>query len=113
MIDMDNILEKMDERKKIHEKLRKEGVNQINDKLRSDKYTVESIIADSELGYKYHDLLDSKDLLNSEFNRNVNKTLHNVDVELYKLNKKIDANARKLTYDFDKKKETVLKKLLY
>jgi len=113
MIDTKKILNKIDNNKKFHDKLVKEGLDNLNEKLRSDKYTIESIIANSELGYKYHDLIDQKDMMNSEFKSNINKSYHSIDVGLYKLNQKLENESRMINYKIDSKKEKILEQIKY
>ena len=113
MIDYEKILNQLEDNEKLHEKLVKEGVDKINERLRSDMYTVDSIVANSPLGYKYHDLIDSKDKMNSKLKRDVNRSFHQIDVELYKLNNKLDNEGRMINYNFENKKEEVLNKIKY
>jgi len=99
----DEILYKrIEANKKLHEKIVNDNLRNLNDKLKSEKYSVESLVKESSLGDTYHDLIDKKDLLNSELHSNINKTYHSIDVELYKLEKKIDGKARLLNYNFEK-----------
>lgn len=110
----DEILYKRREaNKKLHEKIVNDNVRELNKKLKSDKYSVESLIKESSLGATYHDLIDQKDMLNSELHSNINKTYHSIDVELYKLNKKIDETARLLNYNYENKKNKIFDEIKY
>ncbi|MBR3213539.1 MAG: hypothetical protein IKF79_03385 [Methanosphaera sp.] len=113
MVDYEEILERLENNKKLHEKMVKEGVENINKKLKSDKYTVDSLVADSDLGHKYHDLIDQKDMINSKLKMDVNKRLHQIDVELYHLNNSLDNQSRMINYKFESKKEELLSNLKY
>ena len=113
MIDTEKILNKIDDNKKFHDKVVKEGLDNLNEKLKSDKYNLESIIANSQLGYKYHDLIDQKDMINSEFKSNINKSYHSIDVGLYKLNQKLENESRMINYKIDSKKEKILEQIKY
>lgn len=113
MVDYEEILERLENNKKLHDKLVKEGVDKLNEKLKSDKYTVDSMIADSNLGHTYHDLINHKDKINSKLKMDVNKRLHQVDVELYRLNNILDNQGRMINYKFENKKEEVLSNLKY
>ena len=113
MIDYAKLLDQLEDNKKLHDKKVKEGVNKLNEKLRSDKYTVDTLIANSSLGYKYHDLIDRKDKINSKLKSNVNKSYHDIDVELYTLNKKLDNEGRMINYRFEEKKENLFNRLKY
>ena len=113
MVDYEEILERLENNKKLHEKMVKEGVENINKKLKSDKYTVDSLVADSDLGHKYHDLIDQKDMINSKLKMDVNKRLHQIDVELYHLNNSLDNQSKLINYKFESKKEEVLSNLKY
>jgi len=110
----DEILYKrIEANKKLHEKIVNDNLRNLNDKLKSEKYSVESLVKESSLGDTYHDLIDKKDLLNSELHSNINKTYHSIDVELYKLKKKIDGKARLLNYNFEKKKNKIFDEIKY
>jgi hypothetical protein len=110
----DEILYKrIEANKKLHEKIVNDNLRNLNDKLKSEKYSVESLVKESSLGDTYHDLIDKKDLLNSELHSNINKTYHSIDVELYKLEKKIDGKARLLNYNFEKKKNKIFDEIKY
>lgn len=110
----DEILYKsMEANKKLHDKIVNENVRDLNKKLKSEKYSVESLIKESSLGDKYHDLINHKDLLNSELHSNINKTYHSIDVELYKLEKKIDRKARLLNYNYENKKNKIFDEIKY
>lgn len=113
MVDYDKILNQLEDNKRLREKVVKDGVNKLNRKLRSDMYTVDNIVANSSLGYKYHDLIDHKDKMNSDLKRNVNKSFHQVDVELYKLNNKLENESRMINYRYENKKENLLNQIKY
>lgn len=107
------LYKRMEANKKLHDKIVNDNVQKLNDKLKSDKYTIESLVKESSLGGKYHDLIDQKDQINSEFKSNINKAYHSIDVELYKLNKKIDRNAKLLTYNYENKKNKLFDEIKY
>lgn len=113
MIDAEKVLYQLENNKKIHEEKVKDGVEKLNQKLRSDAYSVDSIVANSTLGYRYHDLIDRKDMINSNLKSNLNKGLHQIDVELYRLNKKLDNESRMINYNVDRKKEELLNNIKY
>ncbi|MBO7719738.1 MAG: hypothetical protein J6S29_06280 [Methanosphaera sp.] len=113
MVDYEEILERLENNKKIHDKLVKEGVKKLNDKIKSDKYSVDSLIAESSLGYKYHDLIDQKDMINSKLKMDVNRYFHQIDVELYHLNNVLDNKSRMINYEFENKKEELLSNIKY
>jgi len=113
MVDYDKILNQLEDNKRLHEKVVKDGIDKLNRKLRSDMYTVDNIVANSGLGYKYHDLIDHKDKMNSDLKRNVNKSFHQVDVELYKLNNKLENESRMINYRYENKKENLLNQIKY
>lgn len=107
----DLIDETLEKREKIRDELIDKGVKDLDEKLKSDKYTVESLISDSSIGEVYHDLIDSKDQINSEHQKLFNKKYHEIDVELYKMNKKIDRKARMIEYEMNNKKNNVYQKI--
>ena len=80
--------------------------------LTGKKYDIDTIINNSEIGGIYHDLIDSKDKMNSDYQSKYNQTYHAIDVELYKLNKKIDAKSRMINYKINNKKEKMFKRIL-
>lgn len=110
----DEILYKRKEATKmLHDKIVNDNVRKLNDRLKSDKYNIESLIKDSSLGDNYHNLINEKDQLNSKLHRNINKTYHSIDVELYKLNKRIDRYARQVSYDYENKKNKIFDEIKY
>ncbi len=100
------------ETKEIHEKLVKEEMNNLNETLRSKKFDVDTLISKSNLGNTYHDLIDSKDQLNSEYQSKFNQAYHSIDIELRKLNKKLDNETRKMDYNINHAKEKVINKVV-
>lgn len=108
--------ERISQEKQIHEELFRKEMNNLNEKLRSEKYNIETMILKTGLGDAYHDLIDSKDELNSKYQSRYNKTYHSIDVELYKLNKKIDGKSRMVNYKYndikDKLKNKVFQEVL-
>lgn len=103
--------ERIRERDEIHKKLLKKEMRNLEDKLQSKKYNVETLIEQSALGGAYHDLIDSKDNLNSGYQSTFNKTYHTIDVELYKLNKTLDRKTRMIDYKVNDKKEKIFKRI--
>lgn len=108
----DNLFEKrITENKRIHDELFRKEMENLNEVIRSEKYNVDTMIAKSKLGNVYHDLIDSKDKLNSEYQTKYNQTYHSIDIELHKLNKKIDNETKLINYNYNNKKEKVLNDL--
>lgn len=103
--------ERINKNKLLHDELVQKEINDLNKKLKSEKYKIDNMIINTGLGEVYHDLIDSKDALNSDLQRNVNKTYHSIDVELYKLNKKIDRKSKMVNYKYNNKKERVLNQI--
>ena len=58
--------EKINRKKTIHEKLLKKEMDNLNERLRSDRYNIDNMILKSGIGYAYHDLIDSKDKINTK-----------------------------------------------
>lgn len=107
-----NLFEKrINENKRIHDELFRQEMENLNEIIRSEKYNVDTMIAKSKLGNVYHDLIDSKDKLNSEYQTKYNQTYHSIDIELHKLNKKIDNETKLINYNYNNKKEKVLTNL--
>lgn len=104
--------ERINREKNIHEKLLKKEMENLNNRIKSEKYTIDNMISKSGLGNVYHDLIDSKDKLNANYQSKFNQTYHSLDVELYKLNKKIDCKTRMVNYKYNDKKEKVVNKIL-
>ena len=109
----DIVEEKIQKNKQLRDELVNKEVKNLNKKLKSEKYNIDTMIVKSGLGEVYHDLLDSKDNLNSELQRNYNKTYHSIDVELYKLNKKIDRKSKMVNYKYNNKKEKIMDQIKY
>jgi len=105
--------EKVKERKQIHEELLQKQMKNIENRIRDEKYNVDTMLSKTGITGVYHDLVDSKDKLNSERQRTFNKAYHSVDVELYKLNKKIDNRMKMVNYKFNEKKDQIYNKVLY
>lgn len=103
--------EKINKNKLLHDELVQKEINDLNKKLKSEKYKIENMITNTGLGVAYHDLIDSKDMLNSDLQRNFNKTYHSIDVELYKLNKMIDRKSKMVNYKYNNKKEKVFSQI--
>lgn len=105
----DNLFEKkIKDQKIIHDEIIKNELDNLNKIIKSKKYDVDMLITRSKLGNVYHDLIDSKDKLNSEYQSKYNQTYHSIDIELHKLNKKIDKESRMINYHYNNKKEKVL-----
>ncbi|RAP52568.1 MAG: hypothetical protein BZ138_02710 [Methanosphaera sp. rholeuAM270] len=104
--------EKIRERKIIYDELLKKELESLNTKIKSDKYDVNKMITKSGFGNVYHDLLDSKDKLSSEYQSKYNQAYHSIDVELYKLNKRIDRETKSINYRYNNKKEKVYDQVL-
>ena len=103
---------KMNEQKEIHDKLFKQEKENLEKIIKSEKYNVDSIISRSNLGNVYHDLIDSKDQFNSEYQTKFNQAYHSVDIELRKINKIIDNESKMINYRYNTKKGQVLSKVL-
>ena len=104
--------EKIKEKELIHEELLKKEMKSLEDILKSEKYNVDSRISKTGIGHAYHDLIDSKDKMNSEYQRKYNKTYHSIDVELYKLNKRIENRSKMVNFKYNNKKEKVINRIL-
>ncbi len=108
-----DIFEKrINEREQLHEELFKKEMRNLEDKIKSEKFNVDTLISKTSMGYLYHDLIDSKDKLNSEYQRKFNQKYHDIDVELYKLNKKLENKSNMINYKYNDKKEKVINKIL-
>lgn len=99
--------EKMETKNRIHEELFNKEKKALEEKIKSKKYDTELMIARSSLGGTYHDLLDGKDKLNSQYHSQLNRGLHTVDVELYKLNQRLDNQKKMVEYKINQKKEAI------
>ena len=107
-----NILnEKIKKTEQIKNELIKKGVKNLNQKLKNDDYKIDNIIEKHSVSDTYNNLINSKDKIDSRFQSNYNKTYHSVDVELYKLNRKIDNKIRLVNKDYETKKEKIELKL--
>ncbi|MBE6485621.1 MAG: hypothetical protein E7Z85_02110 [Methanosphaera stadtmanae] len=104
--------EKIKEKEQIHEELLKKEMKNLEDILKSEKYNIDEMMSKTSLGYAYHDLIDSKDKLNSEYQRKYNQTYHTLDVELYKLNKKIENKSKMVNFKYNNKKEKVINRII-
>lgn len=108
-----DIFEKrINEREQLHEELFKKEMRNLEGKIKSEKFNVDTLMSKTSMGYLYHDLIDSKDKLNSEYQRKFNKKYHDIDVELYKLNKKLENKSNMINYKYNDKKEKVINKIL-
>jgi hypothetical protein len=104
--------EKIKKDKEVHEELFNKEMDGLNRMIKSEKYNIDLLLSKTSIGHAYHDLIDSKDKLNSEYQSKFNQTYHSLDVKLYQLNKKIDNKNRMLNYNFNNKKEKVVDKVL-
>lgn len=104
--------EKIKEKELIHEELFKKQMRNLDDMIKSEKYNVDSMISKTGIGHAYHDLIDSKDKINSKYQRKYNQTYHSIDVELYKLNKKIENKSKMVNFKYNNKKEKVINQIL-
>ncbi|MCD7782041.1 MAG: hypothetical protein LUG89_05050 [Methanosphaera sp.] len=115
--EMDIVDQKIQESKMIKDELVRKYKGDLDEKLKSQSYKTEQLIIDSSLGGVYHDLIDSKDELQSKYQRKYNQAYHSVDVELYKVNQKIDRHVRSSTARVDRKvgdmEEKIKRELLY
>ncbi|WP_292475293.1 hypothetical protein, partial [Methanosphaera sp.] len=59
--------EKIKEKELIHEKLLKKEINGLENLLKNEKYNVDEMLYKSSIGHAYHDLIDSKDKMNSKY----------------------------------------------
>lgn len=108
-----NLFEKrINEQKQIHKAIFKKEMNNLEKAIKNEKYNVDTLISKTGVGFVYHDLIDSKDKLNSDYQSKFNKTYHSIDVELYKLNKEIDNKSKMVNYKYNAKKEKVIDKIL-
>ena len=108
---LDLVDKKIQQSKKIKDDLVKKSSKKLDKTLKSSKYRTDELILRSSLGENYHDLIDSKDELQSKYQRKYNQTYHEMDVELYKLNKKIDGHLRKSTANVEHKVEIMEEKI--
>lgn len=104
--------EKIKEKELIHEELLKKEMKNLEDVLKSEKYNVDTMLSKSGIGNAYHDLIDSKDKINSEYQRKYNQTYHSIDVELYKLNKIIENKSKMVNFKYNNKKEKIFNRIL-
>lgn len=104
--------EKIKEKEVIHEKLLKKEINSLENLLKNEKYNVDEMLYKSGIGHAYHDLIDSKDKMNSKYQSKYNQTYHSIDVELYKLNKRIENKSKMVNYKYNNKKEKVVNQIL-
>lgn len=104
--------EKIKEKEVIHEKLLKKEINGLENLLKNEKYNVDEMLYESGIGHAYHDLIDSKDKMNSKYQSKYNQTYHSIDVELYKLNKRIENKSKMVNYKYNNKKEKVVNQIL-
>lgn len=104
--------EKIKEKEVIHEKLLKKEINGLENLLKNEKYNVDEMLYKSGIGHAYHDLIDSKDKMNSKYQSKYNQTYHSIDVELYKLNKRIENKSKMVNYKYNNKKEKVVNQIL-
>ena len=108
-----NLFEKrINEKEQLHEELFKKEMRNLEDNIRSEKFNIDNRLSQTGLGNVYHDLIDSKDKLNSDYQSKFNKTYHTLDVELYKLNKEIANKTKMVNYRYNDKKERVVEKIL-
>lgn len=96
----------------IHEELLKKEMKSLEDLLKSEKYNVDTMLSKTGIGNAYHDLINSKDKINSEYQRKYNQTYHSIDVELYKLNKRIENKSKMVNFKYNNKKEKVFNRIL-
>lgn len=109
----ENIFDKrINEQKRMYDELLNKELESLNEKIKSEKYNIDTMISKTGLGNIYHDLIDSKDQLNNECQSKFNQTYHSIDVELYKLNKKLDNEAKLINYKYNNKKEKVVDQIL-
>ncbi len=104
-----------EERIKKQDLLKKQFVNkelkELNNLLKSKKYDIDTLITKSSLGETYHNLVDDKDKIDSKFQSEYNKTYHDIDVSLYKIDKKIEHKTRLIEYKINNKEKKVLDKI--
>lgn len=103
--------ERIKEKEQIHEELFKREMKSLEDIIKSEKYNVDTMISKTGIGNAYHDLIDSKDKINSEYQRKYNQTYHSIDVELYKLNKKIENKNKMVNFKYNNKKEEIFNRI--
>lgn len=109
----ENLFDKrINEQKRRHDEMLKKEVDNLNKIIQSEKYNIDTMISKSNLSNVYHDLIDTKDELNSEYQTKYNQTYHTIDIELRKMNKRIDNEARLINYKYNTKKEEILNKVM-
>lgn len=104
--------EKIKEKELIHEQLLKKEMSSLEKIIKNEKYNVDEMLSKSTIGHAYHDLIDSKDKMNSKYQSKYNQTYHSIDVELYKLNKRIENKSKMVNYKYNNKKEKVVNQIL-
>ena len=102
---------RMEGNDKIHKELFNKEKKALEEKLRDKKYETRVMIENSSLGGTYHNLINEKDDINSELHSQLNKGLHTVDVELYKLNKNLDNKKRMVDYKINQRIEQIEQEL--
>ncbi|WP_323737176.1 hypothetical protein PXD04_04290 [Methanosphaera sp. ISO3-F5] len=108
-----NLFDKtINDKKRIQEEILEKELDNLNNVIKSEKYNIDTMISKTKLGTAYHDLINSKDKLSSDYLRKYNQTYHSIDIELRKLNKKLDNETRMINYRYNNKKGKVLSKVL-
>ena len=107
----DLIIKRRENKRMIREKLAESSLKDIENRLKDSTFDLDSYINQTTLGDEYHNLINSKDKIESKYNRKFNQTYHQVDVELYKLNKKIDGDFKLISYSIDNRKQKLLEKV--
>lgn len=95
--------EYMYKKRLIREEVIDKEKKEFEEKLKSKRYEIDSMISRSSFGGLYQGLLNEKEQLDSELAGNVNKTRHTIDVELYNMNKKVENKARLVNYKINKR----------
>lgn len=113
MAKKDIVDEKIKKNQKNRDDLINKQLNKLNKKLNTDSLNFDNYVKGTSLTEQYHDLINQKDKINAKQKRSINQTYNMIDVEMYKLNKKIDSRIRKLEYDLNNKKEKIIERTKY
>lgn len=113
MAKKDIVNEKIRENERKRDQLINKQLSKLNEKLNPSSFNLNNYMKGTSLTEQYHDLINQKDKINATQKRTVNQAYNMIDVEMYKLNKKIDAKIRKMEYDLENKKENILKLTKY
>ncbi|OED30879.1 hypothetical protein NL43_00785 [Methanosphaera sp. WGK6] len=79
--------------------------------MKSEEYNLNNLISETSLCSTYHDLINPKDKINSKYQKNYNQSYHNIDIELYKLNRMIKHKEQIINSEINKKTLKISDKL--